>query len=233
MVSSSSEQSQMRFLAIVLPVLTFCAHGLLVMSFGLPGSDLDGAYFPITYNLLACGASILGFVGALRVGQQLVFLAPRFVRRTLGSSGTTAGLVCHYAWALPSLVSAYTLLHTMTLSFLTIAIVNLILPWDFRTLNPVTPSYTVDESAICRDIDAGFGWDTEWLEQCTKSLSTIKFWCTGFSMVLIFVQWWALMSVRTWGQEQRARSQDTRRDVEKAGLGTDEKMTIYDQKTGF
>lgn len=194
----------MRFLAIVLPVLTFCAHGLLVMSFGLPGSDLDGAYFPITYNLLACGASILGFVGANTITQ-----------------------------ALPSLVSAYTLLHTMTLSFLTIAIVNLILPWDFRTLNPVTPSYTVDESAICRDIDAGFGWDTEWLEQCTKSLSTIKFWCTGFSMVLIFVQWWALMSVRTWGQEQRARSQDTRRDVEKAGLGTDEKMTIYDQKTGF
>lgn len=135
--------------------------------------------------------------------------------------------------ALPSLVSAYTLLHTMTLSFLTIAIVNLVLPWDFRTLNPVTPSYTVDESAICRDIDAGFGWDTEWLEQCTSSLSTVKFWCAGFSMVLIFAQWWALMSVRTWGQEQRARSQNTLGDVEKAGLGTDEKTTIYDEKTGF
>ncbi|EMD93067.1 hypothetical protein COCC4DRAFT_169700 [Bipolaris maydis ATCC 48331] len=201
MASSSSEQSQMRFLAIVLPVLTFCAHGLLAMSFALPGSDLDSAYFPITYNLLACGASILGLVGALR--------------------------------ASPSLVSAYTLLHTMTLSFLTIAIVNLVLPWDFRTLNPVTPSYTVDVLAICRDIDAGFGWDTEWLEQCTRGLSTVKFWCAGFSMVLIFVQWWALMSVRTWGQEQRARSQSTRGDVEKAGLGADEKTTTYDQKSGL
>jgi hypothetical protein len=136
--------------------------------------------------------------------------------------------------ALPRLVSAYTLLHTMTLSFVTIAIVNLALPFDFRTLNPVTPSYPVDESAICRDIDAGFGWDTEWVEQCSNSLRMIKFGGACFSMVLMFAQWWALMSVRRWGQQLRARPLNARGDVEKAGLGFDEKRTIYEQqKTGF
>jgi hypothetical protein len=185
----------------VLPILTFCAHGLLAFSFALPGSDLDCAYFPIIYNVLACCASILGLIGALG--------------------------------ALPSLVSAYTLLHTMTLSFVTMAVASLVLPLDFRTLNPVTPSYAVDESAICRDIDAGFGWDTEWLEQCSRSLRMIKLGGACFAMVLMLAQWWALLNVRRWGQELRIRQQTVRGDVEKAGLGLEEERTIYEKQTGF
>ena len=134
---------------------------------------------------------------------------------------------------LPSLVSAYTLVHTMTLSFVTMAVASLVLPLDLGTLNPVTPSYAVDESAICRDIDAGFGWDTEWLEQCSRSLRMIKFGGACFAMVLMLAQWWALLSVRRWGQELRAGQQTVRGDVEKAGLGLEEERMIYEKQTGF
>lgn len=135
--------------------------------------------------------------------------------------------------ASPSLVSAYTLLHTMTLSFVTLAVASLVLPLDFRTLNPVTPSYAVDESAICRDLDAGFGWDTEWLEQCSRSLKMIKFGGACFAMILMLAQWWALQNVRRWGQELRIMQQTVRGDVEKAGLGLEEEGMTYEQKTGF
>ena len=136
--------------------------------------------------------------------------------------------------SLPSLVSAYTLVHTMTLSFATLALVNMVLPWDFRVLNPVTPSYAVDESSLCRDIDAGFGWDTEWLQKCSRGLTIIKFGGAGVGMLLMLAQWWALLSVRTWGQELRSqRHRAQQGDVEKAGLVSGADTTTYDEKTGL
>lgn len=129
-------------------------------------------------------------------------------------------------------MSAYTLLHTTTLSFVTIAIINLIVPFDFLLLNPVIPSYAVDGSSICHDIDAGFGWDDEWLEKCSTSLSIIKFGGACFGLVLMLAQWWALLSVRRWGQELRSQPKEAGADVEKACLVYGERM-IYDEKTGF
>lgn len=129
-------------------------------------------------------------------------------------------------------MSAYTLLHTTTLSFVTIAIVNLILPFDFLLLNPVIPSYAVDGPSICHDIDAGFGWDDEWLEKCSTSLRIIKFGGACFGLVLMLAQWWALLSVRRWGQELRSQPKQVGADVEKAGLVYGERM-IHDEKTGF
>lgn len=62
----------------MLPCLTFCTHSLLALSFILPGSDLDDAYLSVAYNVLACCASILGLVGAIRVS--LPSFAPLLVR---------------------------------------------------------------------------------------------------------------------------------------------------------
>lgn len=132
--------------------------------------------------------------------------------------------------SLPSLVSAYTLVHTVTLSFVTLALINMVLPWDFRLLNPLTPSYAVDESSLCRDMDAGFGWDAEWVQKCSRSLTMIRFGGAAFGMLLMLAQWWALISVRTWGHELRSGRHRVRGDVEKAGLVSG---TIYDEKTAF
>ncbi|KAL1796384.1 hypothetical protein ACET3X_004924 [Alternaria dauci] len=197
----STEQKQMRFLAIVLPSLTLCTHTLLALSFLLPGSDLERASFSISYNVLAGSASILGLVGAVRL--------------------------------LPSLVSAYTLVHATTLSFVTMALVNLLLPFDFRLLNPVIPSYAVDGSSICRDIDAGFGWDDQWLEKCSKTLVTVKFGAACVGLILMIAQWWALVSVRSWGQELGCQRETAEMDVEKAGLVQEGDDMIYDEKAGF
>ncbi|CAG5179240.1 uncharacterized protein ALTATR162_LOCUS9103 [Alternaria atra] len=197
----STEQSQIRFLAIVLPALTLCTHTLLALSFLLPGSDLDRASFSVTYNVLAGSASILGLLGAIRL--------------------------------IPRLVSAYTIVHATTLSFVTIALVNLILPFDFRLLNPVIPSYAVDGSSICRDIDAGFGWDDEWLEKCSAAFVIVKFGIACLGLILMIAQWWALASVRRWGQELGCQWQIGAMDVEKAGLVQEGDDMTYDEKTGF
>ncbi|KAG9189660.1 hypothetical protein G6011_06528 [Alternaria panax] len=197
----STEQNQMRFLAIVLPSLTLCTHTLLALSFLLPGSDLDRASFSVSYNVLAGSASILGMIGAIRL--------------------------------IPRLMSAYTLVHAITLSFVTIALVNLILPFDFRLLNPVIPSYAVDGSSICHDIDAGFGWDNEWLEKCSTMFVAIKFGIACLGLVLMIAQWWALVSVRRWGQELEHQPRTEDMDVEKAGLVREVDDMIYDEKSGF
>jgi hypothetical protein len=129
-------------------------------------------------------------------------------------------------------VSAYTIVHATTLSFVTIALVNLVLPFDFQLLNPVIPSYAVDGSSICRDIDAGFGWDDEWLEKCSTTFVVVKFGTACLGLILMTAQWWALVSVRRWGQELKFQPRDAETDVEKAGLVQEDDM-IYDEKTGF
>lgn len=56
-----------RFLAIVLPTLTFFTHTLLALSFALPGTEQYRAFWSLVFNVIAAGASILGFIGAVRV----------------------------------------------------------------------------------------------------------------------------------------------------------------------
>ena len=105
------------------------------------------------------------------------------------------------------------------------------MPFDLRLLNPVIPSYRVDGSSICRDIDAGFGWEEAWLESCAKSFSAVRWSIACFGLVLMVAQWWALMSVRKWGKELRSLRKDEGMDVEKAGIV---KMDdVKDEKTRY
>ncbi|KAF1831443.1 hypothetical protein BDW02DRAFT_591119 [Decorospora gaudefroyi] len=195
----TTEQSQTRFLAIVLPTLTLCTHTLLALSFLLPGADLDRAFLSVIYNVMAGSASILGLVGAIKL--------------------------------IPKLVSAFTTLHTVTLSFVTVALLTLVLPVDLRLVNPMIPSYRVDGSSICRDIDAGFGWDEEWLQACSKSLGAIKFAIASLGLVLLVAQWWALVNVRRWGKELRSLRRG-QRDVENTGIPKRKDDAVMDDKTG-
>lgn len=170
MAHLTTEQSQTRFLAIVLPLLTLCTHTLLALSSILPGSDPDRAVFSFIYNILAVGASILGLIGAVRL--------------------------------LPSFLSIYTFLHTTTLSFATLALLTSPFPsLPHLIVNPVIPSLSVDSAALCQDIDAGMGWEQDWLATCAQGFSMLKWCVVGFGLILMVAQWWALVTVRNWGRE--------------------------------
>jgi len=194
----TQEQSQTRFLAIVLPTLTFFTHTLLALSFALPGTEQYRAFWSLVFNVIAAGASILGFIGAVRL--------------------------------IPSFVSAYTLIHTSTLSFVTLALINIIVPFDAGFLNPVIPSWHVDEGAICRDIDAGFGWDEEWLVKCSRHFYTVMLVVAWSGLILMFAQWWALWTVRRWGKELRFQRLRARVDEEKMGVLGAESEVWRDEK---
>ena len=117
-------------------------------------------------------------------------------------------------------MSAYTLVHATTLSFVTLALLNTLLPFDLRYMNPVIPSWRIDEAAVCRDIDAGFGWDDEWLMQCSKSFGMVQMGVACGGLVLMIAQWWALFTVKGWSIELEAQG-PSRSDVEKAGFLTE------------
>jgi len=117
---------------------------------------------------------------------------------------------------LPALISAYTLAHICTLSFVTLALLNIPLQFDAGFLNPVIPSWHVDESAICRDIDAGFGWDDEWLVKCSRNFNAVMCVVAWGGLGLMVAQWWALATVRRWGREIAG---GRRGDVEKGSVG--------------
>lgn len=129
-------------------------------------------------------------------------------------------------------MSAYTLVHTTTLSFVTLALMNTLLPYDFRYMNPVIPSWRIDETAICRDIDAGFGWDEDWLVQCRKSFGMVQMGVACGGLVLMIAQWWALATVRSWSIELQAQRW-ARSDVEKAGLLAEDDGFVVREKCEY
>ena len=126
-------------------------------------------------------------------------------------------------------MSAYTLIHTATLSFVTLALIHTLLPYDLRYMNPVIPSWRIDETAICRDIDAGFGWDEDWLEECSKSFAMVQIGVSCGGLVLMVAQWWALFTVRSWSSELQALRANVN-DVEKADfLAENDGFTINEK----
>ncbi|EAT79621.2 hypothetical protein SNOG_12821 [Parastagonospora nodorum SN15] len=121
-------------------------------------------------TLTLCTHTLLAFSFALPGSEQYrAFWS--LVYNSLAACASILGLIGAVR-LIPSFVSAYTFVHTTALSFVTLALVNIIVPFDAGFLNPVIPSWHVDESAICRDIDAGFGWDEEWLVKCSKHFYT-------------------------------------------------------------
>lgn len=133
---------------------------------------------------------------------------------------------------LPKLVSAYTLVHATTLSFVTLALLNNLLPFDLRYMNPVIPSWRIDESAICRDIDAGFGWDDEWLLECSRSFGMVQMGVAWGALVLMIAQWWALVTVRSWSSELQAQP-PMGSDIEKAAFGVVDGGYDFDAKVAY
>ncbi|KAJ8107426.1 hypothetical protein OPT61_g8875 [Boeremia exigua] len=118
---------------------------------------------------------------------------------------------------LPKLVSVYTVFHATTLSFITLALLNTLLPIDLRYMNPVIPSWRIDETAICRDIDAGFGWDEDWFIECSRSFGMVQVGVACGGLVLMVAQWWALVAVRSWSSELQSQMVVIG-DIEKAGF---------------
>ena len=133
---------------------------------------------------------------------------------------------------LPKLVSAYTLVHTTTLSFVTLALMNALLPYDLRYMNPVIPSWRIDETAICRDIDAGFGWDEDWLVQCSKSFGMVQIGVACGGLVLMVAQWWALATVRSWSKELQMQRL-SRGDIEKADFLAEDEGFVSREKSKY
>lgn len=113
---------------------------------------------------------------------------------------------------------------------MTFALLDVIAPLPFYLLNPVIPSWDVDESAICRDIDAGFGWDDDWLSECSKGFKIIKISVVSVTLLLMGAQWWALFTVKKWNEEIRLQRPSPRLDVEKDGILHNEKDVLHGEK---
>lgn len=229
-----------RFLAVVLPILTLLTHLLLCTSFALPGNDSTFAFWSLVYNVLAASASILGLVGAIRVRMFRVAcfkISDDFVRNRTGlririgietQADTRMQLM-------PRLVAVYVFFHTTTLSFVTLALVNIIIPFDFRLLNPILPRRQLDATSLCRDIDVSLGWDDEWLVKCSSSFDFVKLCVAWGGLFLMIAQWWALLTVQNWGQEVRYQqiSGNGKTDVEKAGAMGTQHTLVVDKKMGI
>lgn len=72
----------------------------------------------------------------------------------------------------------------------------------------------MDGHDICRDFNAGVGWDDE----CCKKFGLVKVFVSGLGLILMVAQWWALMNVRRWAWELRLHQAARNADVEKAGI---------------
>lgn len=190
---TATEQAQMRSLALVLPILTLCTHTMLALSSAWNRPDHNRPPYMLAYNSLAASASILGFLGAVKL--------------------------------IPSLISIYTFIHAATLSFATTALLHT--PIDFRFANPVMPSWHIDGDDICRDFEAGVGWDDE----CCKRFGLVRLLVSGLGLILMAAQWWALMTVRRWGKELQSPQVHSGADVEKAGISYLDDDAIGDGRT--
>ena len=109
---------------------------------------------------------------------------------------------------------------------------NALLPYDLRYMNPVIPSWRIDETAICRDIDAGFGWDEDWLVQCSKSFGMVQIGVACGGLVLMVAQWWALATVRSWSKELQVQRL-SRGDIEKAGFLAEDEGFVSREKSKY
>ena len=132
-------------------------------------------------------------------------------------------------------MSAYTLVQTSTLSFVTLGLVNILLPLNLRISNPAVSNLRFDETAICRDIDSGFGWDEEWLVKCSESLKMVHICVALGGLILVVAQWWALATVRTWSRELQAqrRRESEAADVEKLSPMDSRDDGAFYEKSGF
>lgn len=118
---------------------------------------------------------------------------------------------------IPSLVSAYIFMHTITLLFVNVAVATVIFPFDLPFLNPVISSWQVDEALLCRDIDAGLGWDEGWLQECSRGFGIVRVLVACIGLSLMIAQWWALLVVRRFRKELCLQQRRAACDIENEG----------------
>jgi hypothetical protein len=128
----------------------------------------------------------------------------------------------------PTLLSAYTVAHTITLILTTLTLLNIILPVDLKALAPIIPSLDFDVIKVCVEIDDSFGWDEGWLDRCAASVQVVKAGAAWMGLVLLSAQWWAVRSVWRWSHELREEQRYARmRNREEMDV---EKASFYDEK---
>jgi hypothetical protein len=105
----------------------------------------------------------------------------------------------------------------MTLSLLTLALWNFILPIGAGKMVPVILDFSFDVSQTCQDMDDTFGTDPDWWQQCTSSLSIVKLATAGICLVLMAAQWWFVCQTRKLRRILQCRRRKSL-DVETGGV---------------
>ncbi|KAF2477517.1 uncharacterized protein BDR25DRAFT_274708 [Lindgomyces ingoldianus] len=121
------------------------------------------------------------------------------------------------------LVSAYTTVHATTLLISTLALFDLVLPFETTAAIPIFPSMRLGFVDMCSEHD-GFGWDAQWVDQCRMSFAVMKAVAVGVGLVLVGIQWWAVGKVWRWGRGLR-REEPKRRE-----MGRDVEKVVVDEK---
>ena len=110
----------------------------------------------------------------------------------------------------PTLVSAYTSIHALTLSFLSLTLLNVFLPLRIDAVLPFIPSQTLDASSMCDELSGA--WDEDWLEGCYVGLLIVKVGLATVATCMMTAQWLALYRVWNWGIEIRAEEYSQQRE---------------------
>lgn len=126
----------------------------------------------------------------------------------------------------PALVSAYVLAHTTTLLVGTLALLSIIVPYDFWYFGSILPSFEFDVARLCNELDESFGRDEGWLERCQGSFSVVKLLIAWVGLILLAAQWIALGNVWRWSLQMKKEPRMSRRE----GQADEEKAPILGEK---
>ncbi|KAK7181722.1 hypothetical protein DPSP01_008631 [Paraphaeosphaeria sporulosa] len=107
------------------------------------------------------------------------------------------------------LISAYLLVHSVTLSLISTVLLMNVLPSSFASFIPYLSQLRHGdnfERGMCQDLDDGFGWDERWLNDCASSFDTLNRGAMWVGVVMMSAQWLVLISLGRWLREKPANS---------------------------
>lgn len=116
------------------------------------------------------------------------------------------------------LIATYLLVHTITLSLISAALLINVLPSVFASGLPFSSLLRYDESferRMCQELDEGFGWDDRWLSDCVSSFSALTMGAMWAGLVMMAAQWLVVLSVWGWLSEKPHSRYDSL-DIEKS-----------------
>lgn len=108
------------------------------------------------------------------------------------------------------LVSSYALVHTITLTIITLVLLINVVPQSLAHIILTASHLRYDEieKTMCRELDDGFGWDEHWFDQCRSSFRTLSSSLAWIGLVMMAAQWWAVISVWSWAIRLRRKDAD-------------------------